>query len=756
MVFQQEIGFLPESAKARKLALMNSSVSAYSERLIDYVKSLTYIGEEDVFDLTEPETSHFVANGIVIHNCSEYLFLDDTACNLASLNLVKFLDEKTGRFNVEAYRHAVKLWTITLEISVLMAQFPGKEIAQKSYDYRTLGLGYANLGTLLMILGIPYDSDQGRAVCGALTAIMCGESYAASAEMARVLGPFPEYKKNAEHMLRVTRNHRRAAYNADEKQYEGLAVKPMGINPDCCPAHLLSAAREAWDRALELGEKYGYRNAQVTVLAPTGTIGLVMDCDTTGIEPDFAMVKFKKLAGGGYFKIVNRAVPLSLRRLGYTERQISDIEKYCKGHGTLQGCPHINPASLKAKGFAEKDIEAIEKLLLSTFDITFAFNMHTISAKTLETLGFTDEQPDSPGFNVLESLGFTREQISQANDYVCGAMTIEGAPHLKPEHYPIFDCANKCGKYGTRFISCDGHLLMMAAAQPFITGAISKTINMPANATIQDISDAYMKSWKLMLKAVALYRDGSKLSQPLNTLTNGDDLGLASLAEEDIDETIGPKEFHEALEQKLVRRRLPTKRSGFVQEASVGGQKVYIRTGEYPEGQLGEIFIDMYKEGASYRSLLNCFAVAVSKALQYGVPLEEFVDSFTFTRFEPAGVVTGHPNIRMATSILDYVFRVLGYEYLGRKDLIHVETPGKPAKPFIISDFVKRETEKKIRDAKAEKPGHEETSEEELNIKKAKSMGYTGEQCPGCGSMRVMKNGSCMVCQDCGSTTGCS
>ena len=685
--------------------------------------------------------------------CSEYVFLDDTACNLASINLMHFIDEK-GEVKVEEYAHASRLWTVVLEISVLMAQFPSKEIAQRSYDYRTLGLGYANLGTLLMVNGIPYDSDEGRAIAGALTAIMCGESYATSAEMAGALGAFPRFEHNREEMLRVIRNHRRAAYNEKPHEYEGLSIKPMGINENKCPKKLLAAAREAWDRALTLGEKYGYRNAQVTVIAPTGTIGLVMDCDTTGIEPDFAMVKFKKLAGGGYFKIVNQSLTMALKKLSYNDRQIDEIIKYVKGHGTLAGCPGINRDALIAKGFTNEKIAAIETQLPNVFELKFAFNKWSLGEEFCRSIGFTDKRLNEPDFDMLKELGFSKDEIDAANDYVCGTMTVEGAPHLSEINYPVFDCASKCGKNGKRFIHHMGHIRMMAAAQPFISGAISKTINMPNHSTVEEIKDAYLQSWQLMTKANALYRDGSKLSQPLSAISTEDE--IAWLGEgDDIDETIGQQQVQQKIAIKLERRQLPTKRRGFVQEATVGGHKVFIKTGEYPDGTLGEIFIDMYKEGASYRALMNCFAVAVSKALQYGVPLEEFVDSFTFTRFDPAGPVKGHEAIKNATSIIDYMFRALGYEYLGRTDFVHV-------KPISEDPHTATEQKKIVPEPKVvEKPRSMEeidrpASEEEIKVQMARSRGYTGDQCGGCGSMKVKRNGSCTVCDDCGATSGCS
>lgn len=686
--------------------------------------------------------------------CSEYMFLDDTACNLASLNLVKFLNEKSGEFKVNEFRHAARIWTVVLEISVLMAHFPSKKIAELSYVFRTLGLGYANIGSLLMRLGIAYDSPEGRAIIGGITAILTGQSYSTSAEMADILGTFEGYERNKENMLRVIRNHRRAAYDAKKEEYEGLTITPMGINQELCPENILKSAQNSWDEALELGEKFGFRNAQTTVIAPTGTIGLVMDCDTTGIEPDFAIVKFKKLSGGGYFKIVNQSVPSALQKLGYSKNEINEIENYCKGTGTLKGCHSISHDKLKEKGFTNEKIEAIEKQLPNVFEISFAFNKHSLGEDFCKNkLKFTDEQLSDWSFNMLQELGFSEKEIAEANDYVCGTMTIEGAPFLKPEHYPIFDCANKCGNKGQRFIHFMGHVKALAAAQPFITGAISKTINMPHNATIEEVSSAYVESWKLMLKANALYRDGSKLSQPLNS-TSGEiiDAVLAMGDEEDFDETVDAKRIHQEVEEKIVykpiRRKLPTKRKGFVQEATVGGHKVYLRTGEYNNGKLGEIFIDMYKEGASYRSILNCFAVAISKALQYGVPLEELVDSFTFTRFEPSGMVGGHDKIKNATSILDFVFRTLGHEYLGREDFLHV-------KP--IDEMPKDSEEKeKVQEFSEHLPTMKSENSTVTKIKVAKSRGYTGEQCVNCSSMKVRQNGACTVCDDCGETSGCS
>lgn len=720
--------------------------------------------------------------------CSEYMFLDDTACNLASLNLVRFYNIETGVFDIEKYRHAVKLWTIVLEISVLMAQFPSKDIARLSFDYRTLGLGYANLGALLMLQGIPYDSNEALSITGALTAIMHMRAYATSAEMAMELGPFAKYKENESSMLRVIRNHRRAAYNAPPEEFEGLSIFPMGINKKYCPDDLLVAAREDADRALLFGEKYGFRNAQVTVIAPTGTIGLVMDCDTTGVEPDFALVKFKKLAGGGYFKIINESVPQALKKLGYTEMEINDIIRYTKGHGTLKGCPHINAQSLSEKGFTKDVLSVLEKSLPSVFDINFAFNKWTLGSDFCkDVLGFKDEQLDDFSFNILKALGFTKDQVDEANDYVCGTMTIESAPHLKELHYPIFDCANRCGKKGTRFISPDAHIKIMAAAQPFISGAISKTINLPNEASVDDMKKAYMLSWKLGLKANALYRDGSKLSQPLNSVsdldaTESETAELTEMTKSNDIIRIAERIIHRYIAK---RRKLPFRRRGYTQKAKIGNHSVYLRTGEYENEQLGEIFIDMHREGAAFRSLMNCFAIAISLGLQHGVPLEEFVDAFVYTRFEPNGVVIGNPNIKMTTSIIDYIFRELAVTYLSRNDLAHIERDAElraspidsiskldkeadfdeeeiyseriieekqPAAPPAETNTVKTEPEY-VQQGKGNLKGGDGNLE---RIKEAKMMGYTGDICQSCGSFTMVRNGTCLKCTTCGETSGCS
>ncbi|RYZ23678.1 MAG: vitamin B12-dependent ribonucleotide reductase, partial [Chitinophagaceae bacterium] len=635
--------------------------------------------------------------------CSEYMFLDNTACNLASANLMKFYDSATNHFDVEGYEYNCRLWTVVLEISVLMAQFPSKEVAQLSYDYRTLGLGYANLGTLLMVSGIPYDSEKARAIAGAITAIMTGVAYKTSAEMAGVLGAFPRYEENKEHMLRVMRNHRAAAFDAAE--YEQLSVKPQGLKAQFTPDYLLKAAGKAWNDALELGEQYGYRNAQTTVIAPTGTIGLVMDCDTTGVEPDFALVKFKKLSGGGYFKIINQSVPVALKNMGYSEKEQDAIIKYAVGSGSFAGAPHINHQSLSEKGFIASEIEKLDKAVKSAFEIGFVFNVYNLGEECLQRLGFTAEQYYNFEWSLLEALGYSDEQIEEANDFVCGTMTVEGAPYLKDEHLPVFDCANKCGKKGERYIHAHGHIRMMAAAQPFISGAISKTINLPHEAEVAEIADSYLLSWQLGLKACALYRDGSKMSQPLSnksdkkksasaeaTADGGKseaaashealtESGIVDMSKLTIDELLEEVQKRvqaspdTTLKRRLAsiveRRALPAKRRGFTQKAKINGQTMFVRTGEYADGTLGEIFIDMAKEGATMRSMLNCFAVAVSIGLQYGVPLDEYVEKFIFTKFDPAGFVE-HPNIKSTTSIVDFIFRLLGYEYLNRTDLVHV------------------------------------------------------------------------------------
>ena len=749
--------------------------------------------------------------------CSEYMFLDDTACNLASMNLLTFF--KGGKFDADSYMHATRLWTVTLEISVMMAQFPSKEIAQRSFDFRTLGLGYANIGGLLMNMGLGYDSIQGRALCGALTALMTGVSYATSAEMAAELGAFAGYARNKQHMLRVIRNHRAAAYA--KPTYEGVNVNPVGLDQINCPDQtLVTLAQSAWDEALALGEKHGYRNAQTTVIAPTGTIGLVMDCDTTGIEPDFALVKFKKLAGGGYFKIINQSVPAALEKLGYSSAQVAEMVAHAVGHASLGQAPAINHTSLIGHGFGPREIEKIEAALPSAFDIRFVFNQWTLGEDFCKgTLGIPEGKLADPGFDLLRHLGFTKAQIDAANDHVCGTMTLEGAPFMKAEHLTVFDCANPCGKTGKRYLSVESHIHMMAAAQSFISGAISKTINMPNSATIGETLAAYELSWSLGIKANALYRDGSKLSQPLASALVSDD--------EEADEVLRNGTPHEkamVLAEKIVERvivkeivrsnreKLPERRKGYTQKAIVGGHKVYLRTGEYQDGQLGEIFIDMHKEGAGFRAMMNNFAIAVSVGLQYGVPLEEFVEAFTFTRFEPAGMVQGNDSIKNATSILDYIFRELAVSYLDRTDLAHVKPGGTSfddlgrgeeegkrniadvAEANSSLDFLKQISStgylrKRVPQElvvlqggmgatafssdpsaalsmlvpAARVSGMSDAASSyamaagSLDARtKAKLQGYEGDACRECGNYTLVRNGTCMKCNTCGGTSGCS
>ncbi len=741
--------------------------------------------------------------------CSEYMFLDDTACNLASMNLLKFY--KDGEFQAADYVHATRLWTMTLETSVLMAQFPSPRIAELSYKFRTLGLGYANIGGLLMNMGYGYDSDEGRALCGALSAIMTGVSYATSAEMARELGAFAGYANNADHMLRVMRNHKRAAFG-ETAGYEGLDVMPVPLDQVNCPdLTLVELAKTVWEEAVTLGEAHGYRNAQVSVVAPTGTIGLVMDCDTTGIEPDFALVKFKKLAGGGYFKIINQSVPAALETLGYGSAQAEEIIAYAVGHGSMGNAPHINHNTLVGHGFGPEELQKIEDALPTAFDIRFVFNQWTLGEEFCKkTLGIPDELLANPTFDLLTHLGFTRQQVETANIHICGAMTLEGAPHLQDEHLNVFDCANACGKTGKRFLSVESHITMMAAAQSFISGAISKTINMQSDASIEDCQKAYELSWSLGVKANALYRDGSKLSQPLASALIEDDEELeeallespngerAQVLAEKIVEKVIIKEV-----RRRDREKLPDRRKGYTQKAVVGGHKVYLRTGEYENGDLGEIFIDMHKEGAGFRAMMNNFAIAVAVGLQYGVPLDEFVDAFTFTRFEPAGMVQGNDSIKNATSILDYIFRELAVSYLDRTDLAHVEPKGNH-----FDDLGRGQGEGQLNIAPASddamamlkqvvSPGfHRHRMPQELMVlqggqsgfgagtgaeavmtpvagfaesattapvaprmdarAKAKMQGYEGDACGDCGNYTLVRNGTCMKCNTCGGTSGCS
>ena len=720
--------------------------------------------------------------------CSEYMFLDNTACNLASVNLRKFFNESDNSFDVEGFEYTTRLWQTVLEVSILMAQFPSKEVAQLSYDYRTTGLGFANLGSMLMVSGIAYDSEEARGIAGAITAIMTGVAYKTSAEMASFLGAFDRYQENKEDMLRVMRNHRAAAYDAEDA-YVGIEIKPQGIKAQFTPDYLLKAATKAWDDAVKLGEKYGYRNAQTTVIAPTGTIGLVMDCDTTGVEPDFALVKFKKLSGGGYFKIINQSVPQALKNLGYSQAENDAIVNFAVGHASFENAPYINNKSLLAKGFTQEEIDKLNGAAKSAFEIGFIFNRFTLGDACLTRLGFKEEVFADWSFSLLEALGFTEDQIDAANDYVCGTMTVEGAPLLKDEHLSIFDCANKNGKKGVRYIHAHGHIRMMAACQPFLSGAISKTINLPHEATVEEIADSYLLSWKLGLKANAIYRDGSKLSQPLSTksdkktktdsaeateeVTTSQMVDLSNLTVDELLEEVQKRMttstdtvLKRQLSRIVERKSLPAKRRGFTQKARIGGQVLFLRTGEYNDGTVGELFIDLAKEGSTLRSLMNCFAISISVGLQYGVPLEEFVDKFVFTKFEPSGMVD-HPNIKTTTSIVDFIFRALAYEYLGRTDLVHVldkptvENLGEEGditlvgKPELSSIRVTAPaTQATAAKANVVAAVNEGGSMDNITAA-AKSMQSDAPACSTCGHITI-RSGTCYKCLNCGTSMGCS
>jgi len=793
--FQDYIGFdLP--AKRERLDDVLARTTRYATKHWTRLRSRVEDGWETTYNLTEPKNHSYLTASVLVSNCAEYVFLDDTACNLASINLIKFFDDERATFDTEAYEHAIRLWTLTLEISVTMAHFPSREIAQGSYDYRTLGLGYANLGTLLMRMGLPYDSDGGRAVSGAITAILTGFSYATSAELAASVGPFPRFVENREAMLRVIRNHRRAAYDSAQREYEGLSHYVMGVDSELIPPNLLTAARQSWDLALERGERYGFRNAQVTVTAPTGTIGLQMDCDTTGVEPDFALVKFKKLAGGGYFKIVNQSVAPALRNLGYETQQVADIVRYIVGTSSLDGAPHVNRPSLIEKGLNEEDLARIGRALPTVFELKHAFNPFVLGETAMQRLGFTADEYATFDFDLLRAIGYSSREIREATAHVCGQQMIEGAPHLAEEHLAVFDTANRNGRNGRRLIHHTGHIKMLAATQPFLSGAASKTINMPNEATVEDIEESYMLSYELGVKCMALYRDGSKASQPLSSGSDDaqseDEPEAVTLAHE-IDKQIlwgkipAGMSPTQAYSQGMHPPRfiLPPRRSGYTQEARIGGHKVYLRTGEYDDGTLGEMFIDLAKEGATLRGILSCFAIAVSKGLQFGVPLEEFVDTFTFQTFEPRGMVEGHPNIKMANSIVDYVFRALAVEYLQRDDLAQVppnrdgELP-EPKKGLAIdagvqldlTDAVAEEnlaavvSAVKLLDAKP-KPAFPVSEAIIVAPATVRDAGTAAMQsvlsemmgdaplCDTCGHITI-RNGSCYKCLNCGNSLGCS
>jgi ribonucleoside-diphosphate reductase alpha chain len=829
--FIQHIGLLDESRIA-SLSKVVSTLLPSQDMCWDRVASLTPLGKQQVFDLTEPVTHSFIANGLTVHNCSEYMFLDDTACNLASLNVMKFFDASERRFDIEGFKHAVRIWTIVLEISVLMASFPSEAIARLSYRFRTLGLGYANLGAMLMQAGIPYDSDKGRAICAAITAIMTGEAYATSAEMARELGAFPGYEENRVDMLRVMRNHRRAAYNVQNDDgyrrglgdYEGLDIKPVGIdgsqfspNDSLASRELLLSAQECWDRALFLGEKHGYRNAQATVIAPTGTIGLLMDCDTTGVEPDFALVKFKKLAGGGYFKIANQSLQPALENLGYTPEQVNAILQYVMGTLSLDNAPHINRASLMKRGFTPDILDRIEQQLPSTFELSFAFNGWSLGADFMQKLGISESTWQAPGFNLLKHLGFSKSQIDEANDVICGRGTVEGAPYLKPEHLPVFDCANKCGKHGKRYIHPHGHIRMMAAAQPFISGAISKTINLPNEATVEDIKSAYRLSWELGLKANALYRDGSKLSQPLNIKsdddaekkTDAEDEDAVQSAREEVaadvakvatvvasatsdPSNVEPVQTHviekivERIVERPLRRRLPDTRHAITHKFDVAGHEGYITVGLYEDGLPGEMFITMAKEGSTIGGLMDTIATLVSVSLQYGVPVESLVRKFEHVRFEPNGM-TRNPEIPMAKSLTDYIFRWMAMEFVPGYRAANAPTRTTRSAPVVpiarvsspqstLASTDQNPTDESP-DAKpfdygsglASKTSHSyskpSAAQQALTVPRLVSVDPLSQQgsqmqadapaCDVCGSITV-RSGTCYKCQNCGNSMGCS
>ena len=842
--FAQHIALLP-GHKLEQLAHAVSFAIAkpHTAGNWDRFQSLTSLGAQQVFDLTEPMTSSFVANGLTVHNCSEYMFLDDTACNLASLNVMTFFDAENRAFDIDAYKHGTRLWTIVLEISVLMASFPSEAIARLSYKYRTLGLGYANLGAMLMQAGIPYDSERGRAICAALTAVLTGESYATSAEMAGELGAFPGYEDNQTDCLRVLRNHRRAAYNvqADEParrligDYETLDIKPVGIDAaqftdsdPLCNRRLLTAARECWDRALKSAEKTGLRNAQTTVIAPTGTIGLLMDCDTTGVEPDFALVKFKKLAGGGYFKIANQSLRPCLVNLGYSTTEIFKILSFVMGTLRLDNAPHINRDSLKLAGLTDAELEKIEAALPGVFELGFAFTAWCIGAEALKRLGIDPAESEVPGFNLLTKIGFTKKQISEANDVICGRGTIEGAPNLKPEHLPVFDCANKNGKTGVRFIPAGGHIRMMAAAQPFISGAISKTINLPNEATLDDIKEAYHLSWRLGLKANALYRDGSKLSQPLNIKSDedadkateeDDELNVQAARDELASQVAAAtseisnlksqilksdnisttphtvEKIIERIVERPLRRRLPDTRRAITHKFDVAGHEGYITVGLYEDGQPGEVFITMAKEGSTIGGLMDTIATLVSVALQYGVPVESLVRKFEHVRFEPSGM-TRNREIPIAKSLVDYIFRWLAMEFIHGYRAANAPKriePPMAVNPVVVESVSSQANRVEPISSLSDAPeartrngngGNGHTSDAELRAlhaskdqpadiatpggmnlrlqlvadpmsQQSSEMQSDAPACDVCGSITV-RSGTCYKCLNCGNSMGCS
>lgn len=640
--------------------------------------------------------------------CSEYLFLDDSACNLASINLVKYLNDD-GSFDIDGFRATVRVFITAMEIIVDLSSYPTPRIARRSHEYRPLGLGYANLGALLMRLGIPYDSAEACSYAGSITAILSGKGYQTSAEIAKSVGAFSGYAKNTESMLGVIKMHRDAAYK---------------IDATTCPEDLLDAAREDWDLCLEKGEKWGYRNSQISVIAPTGTIALLMDCDTTGIEPEFALVKFKKLAGGGYMKIVNQSVHDALEKLGYIPQHIEEIVTHIVGTGTLEGTPYINPESLKYKGFTDEDIEQVAEMLPSSFDLNLAFAPGFLGEECLERLGITKDKADDPEFNLLSYLGFNPSEIATAEEIICGTGTIEGAPHLSSKHYPVFDCAVQSGKHGTRYIHHMGPLKLMAAVQPFISGAISKTVNVPHDATVDDIKELYVEAWRLGVKCLAIYRDGSKGSQPLSTSSN-------------------PDAIEDGLERPI-RRRLPDTRDSKTHKFSIGGHEGYMHVGFYEDGTPGEVFLSMSKQGSVIAGLIDSIAILISVSLQYGVPLESLVNKFSHVRFEPSGF-TQNPDIPMAKSIVDYVFRWLGKEFLP-KDGSELSTDA-----LALDEQIALPEE-------INPHGHGNNGESNPWADREKIITLRhgdAPPCHECGALMI-RSGICYRCTNCGATSGCS
>ena len=565
--------------------------------------------------------------------CSEYMFLDDTACNLASLNLMKYVNA-SGQFDVAAFKHAVDVTITAQEILVDNASYPTPKIEENSHNFRPLGLGYANLGALLMSMALPYDSDEGRDVSGAITALMCGEAYAQSSRIAERMGPFPGYAVNREPMLDVIRMHRDAM---------------RGIKPEHVQTELFVAAQESWDTALSNGEKYGYKNSQVTVLAPTGTIGFMMDCDTTGIEPDLALVKYKKLVGGGLIKIVNNTVPQALMKLGYTPEQTSEVVSYIDKNGK-----------------------------------------------------------------------------------------IEGAPHLKMEDYPVFDCS-LAPQGGGRSITWTGHVKMMAAAQPFLSGAISKTINMPEESTVEDISNAYIESWKVGLKAVAIYRDNSKRSQPLNA--GG---GKTEEKKTEAVAAVAMEPMQRELFARMQREKMPVERASVTHKFSVGGHEGYITVGMYEDGRPGEVFMKMSKEGSTLSGMVDGLALTISLGLQYGVPLKVFVDKLLNTRFEPSGI-TANPNIRFVSSVLDYIARWMGGRFISADYLkLNNVAPAENAATVAPAAVLPALTQANL-----------DAMQSALSATRPSNAHEGAPTCSECG-MLMVPNGACYKCENCGSTSGCS